>query len=193
MLLMSLIKSTFVISLLFSPGHVSQFHCVVSSLQILSKDGGPPASSDCFWKRETGCNSELFMFDGVFSFRFKGRCTVRDKPWEIQEKILFHHAFRLFNAHVHPLKDIALHRHTVHTCTPHMCSLLVGNDQIDLHTKTKRSGSGNPTPIPCNRTDLAIRPLPSGRGIIWLMALIITALLPILHWLCMCVCVCVCV
>ena len=165
----------------------------VSSLQILSKDGGPPASSDCFGKSETGCNSELFTFDRVFSFCFKGRCTVRDKPWEIQEKILFHHAFRLFNAHVHPLKDITLNTHTVqhmhtHTHAHYMCSVLVGNDQIDLHTKTKRSGSGNPTPKPCKRTAPAIRPLPSGRGIIWLMALIITALLLILSGS---VCVCV--
>ena len=104
---------------------------------------------------------KLFTFDRVFSFCFKGRCTVRDKPWEIQEKILFHHAFRLFNAHVHPLKD-GINMVCTHTCTHthYMCSLLVRNDQIDLHTKTKRSGSGNPTPIPWNRTDLAIRPLP---------------------------------
>lgn len=183
MLLMSLIKSTSVISQLFSLGHVSQFLCVVSALQMLSKDGGPPDSSDCFGKMEAGCYSELFTFDRVFSFCFKGRCTVRDKPWEIQEKMLFYHALRLFNARVHPLKGITLHKHTVHTCTHihYMCSLLVGIEQIDLHTKTKRSGSGNPTPIPCDRTDLAIQPLPSRRGIIWLMALIIKALLLILH------------
>lgn len=65
-----------------------------------------------------------------------------------------------------------------------ICSWLLCDNQIDLPTKTKRSRSSNPTPIPCNRTDLAIWPLSSGTGIIGLMALIITAVLLICHWLC---------
>lgn len=121
MRLMSLIKSTSVITLLFlpPPGHLSQFLYVVSSPQILSKDGGPPASSDCFGKRETGCSSELFTFDKGFSFSFKGGCTVWNKLWESQgkkKKTLFHHTLHLFNTHVHPLKGIFM-SNPVHTCT----------------------------------------------------------------------------
>ena len=144
---------------------------VISSLQIPSKDRGAPANSDCFGK--TGWDSELFTFDRVFSFSLKGKCVVRDKSKEWGGKNYF-----ITLTVMTSLWTECIHIHSV-------CSLLVDNEQIDLHTK--RSGSGNPTPLPCCRTDLAIWSHPSGRGIIWLMALIITALLQILLWLWLCV------
>lgn len=117
--LMSLIKYSSIISLLFPPGHASQFLCFVSSLQILSKEDHLPAAIALGRRRlaATHCSSHLICF---FPFCFKGKCTVQDKPWEIQGKILFHHAFRPFKAQVHPLKNITLNRHIVHSHIIHV-------------------------------------------------------------------------
>jgi len=148
---------------------------VLSSLcNFYQKMGEPPASSDCFGMREPGCSSELYTFDRVFSLSLKGTCAVRYKAWESKK-----YSFITLSV---LLKH--LYGRNVHTCIHYMCSWLVGNER-DSHSK--RSGSGNQTPIHRTRTDLAIWPLPSGRGTIWLMALIITALLLIPCWQRLCV------
>lgn len=112
--------------------------------------------------------SSSHLTGSLFSCSFTGKGTIRENCGEIQER---------------KKKTLSM-THLWIKLLVCICSLLLCDNQIDLHTKTKRSRSGNPTPMPCNRTDLAIWPLSSGTGIIGLMALIITALLLICHWLC---------
>lgn len=118
MLLMSLIKSSSVISLLFPPGHASQFLCFVCSLQILSKDGGPAAIA--LERGRLAATQGFSHLIGFFHSASKADVRFETNRGKSRKKILFHHAFRPFKAHMHPLKNVTLNKHTVHTRIIHV-------------------------------------------------------------------------